>query len=80
MHYKLYGILYHHGGSARSGRHTVEVLHPNGDNGSGEAWLHIDNEAVSAVRHEDVFWGHDDERVDDRRAYMLFYCRTPAPT
>jgi hypothetical protein len=26
-----------------------------------------------------VFGGHDNERVDDRCAYMLFYCRI-APT
>jgi hypothetical protein len=41
--------------------------------------LHIDDEAVGAVRHEDVFGGHDDVRVGERCAYMLFYCRT-APT
>ena len=57
VHYKLYGVLYHHGESAGSGHYTVDVLHPNGDSGSGEAWLHIDDEAVSAVRHEDVFGG-----------------------
>ncbi|KAF8471370.1 hypothetical protein DFH94DRAFT_637165 [Russula ochroleuca] len=78
-HYKLYGVLYHHGESAGSGQYTVDVLHPNGDSSEGEAWLHIDDEAVSAVRHEDVFGGHDNERVDDQCVYMLFYCRT-APT
>jgi ubiquitin carboxyl-terminal hydrolase 10 len=76
VHYKLYGVLYHHGESAGSGHYTVDVLHPNGDSGSDEAWLHIDDEAVSAVGHEDVFGGHDSERVDDRCAYILFYCRT----
>jgi ubiquitin carboxyl-terminal hydrolase 10 len=75
-HYKLYGVLYHHGESAGSGHYTVDVLHPNGDSDSGEAWLHIDDETVSAVRHEDVFGDHDNERVDDRCAYMLFYSRT----
>ena len=74
VHYKLYGVLYHHGESASSGHYTVDVLHPNGDGGSGEAWLHIDDEAVDVVRHEDVFGSH--ERVDNRCAYMLFYCRT----
>ncbi|KAF8471381.1 hypothetical protein DFH94DRAFT_637134, partial [Russula ochroleuca] len=76
VHYKLYGVLYHHGESAGNGHYTVDVLHPNGDSGSEEAWLHIDDEAVSAVRHEDVFEGHENERVDDWCAYMLFYCRT----
>ena len=75
-HYKLYGMLYHHGESVGSGHYTVDVLHHNGDGGSGEAWLHIDDEVVSLVRHEDVFGGHDNEQVDSRCVYMLFYCRT----
>jgi ubiquitin carboxyl-terminal hydrolase 10 len=76
--YKLYGVLYHRGESASSGQYTVDVLHPNGDNNSGgEGWLHIDDEAVSMVRHEDVFGpgGDNNEQVDGRCAYMLFYCR-----
>jgi ubiquitin carboxyl-terminal hydrolase 10 len=76
--YKLRGVLYHHGESAGSGHYTADVLHQNGDSGSGEAWLHIDDEAVSAVRDEDVFADNEMERVDDRCAYMLFYCRTLA--
>ena len=74
VHYKLYGVLYHHGQSASSGHYTVDVLQPNG--GGGEAWLHVDDEAVSVVQHEEVFGGHNNERGDDRCAYMLFYCRT----
>ena len=76
--YKLHGVLYHHGESASSGHYTVDVLHRNGvsDSNSGEAWLHIDDEAVSAVQHEDVFGNHANEPEDDRCAYMLFYCRT----
>jgi hypothetical protein len=38
--------------------------------------LHIDDEAVSVVRHEDVFGSHRNEQVDHQCAYMLFYCRT----
>jgi ubiquitin carboxyl-terminal hydrolase 10 len=77
-HYKLYGALYHHGRSAGSGHYTVDVLHPSGDGDIGEVWLHIDNEAVSAMRHEDVFWEHGTERAaDERCAYLLIYCRTP---
>jgi len=72
-HYKLYGVLYHQGESTSNGHYTVDVL--NGDSGSGEAWLHIDDEAVSTVRHEDVFGGHDHEPGDEQCAYMLFYCR-----
>jgi ubiquitin carboxyl-terminal hydrolase 10 len=80
-HYKLYGVLYHHGESVGSGHYSVDVRHLNGDSGGGEGWLHIDDEDVSAVRYEDVFRSHDDERGGDRCAYMLFYCRTdPAGT
>ncbi|KAI0274429.1 hypothetical protein BGY98DRAFT_1098972 [Russula aff. rugulosa BPL654] len=76
-HYKLYGILYHHGESAGSGHYTVDVLHPNGDGDSGEGWLHIDDETVNPMRHEDVFGEHSTERAaDERCAYILFYCRT----
>jgi len=76
VHYKLYGVLYHHGESAGSGHYSVDVLHRNGDSGSGEAWLHIDDETVSVVRREDAFGDHDNERVDDRSVHTLFYCRT----
>ena len=74
-HYKLHGVLYHHGESAGSGHYTVDVLHPKGDSGSGETWLRIDDEVMGSVRHEDVF-GHDNEWMDGQCAYMLFYCCT----
>ena len=74
--YKLYGVLYHHGEFAGSGLYTVDVLHPNRYSGDREAWLRINNEAVSAVNHEDVFGAEDLEWRNDRGAYMLFYCRT----
>jgi ubiquitin carboxyl-terminal hydrolase 10 len=89
--YTLYGVLYHHGTSAGGGHYTLDVLHPNrdgaargsgnGGNGGvgGEAWLHIDDETVSAVQHEDVFGGNGNERADDRCAYLLFY-RRASPT
>jgi ubiquitin carboxyl-terminal hydrolase 10 len=79
VHYKLHGVLYHHGESPGSGNYTVDVLHQNEDGGSGGAWLHIDDEAVRAVRHEDVFGPHENEQADNKCSYMLFYCRT-APT
>ena len=75
MRYKLHGVLYHHGRSS-SGHYTADVLHPNEDTGSGEAWLHIDDEAVTTVGYDDVFGGHDNEWMDDRSVYMLFYCLT----
>ena len=76
-HYKLYGILYHHGESAGSGHYTVDVLHRNGEGDRGEVWLHIDDEIVSPVGHEDVFGEHGTGRVaDEQSAYLLFYCCT----
>ena len=78
MHYKLNGVLYHHDESAGGRHYSVDVLHENGESSDGEVWLHIDDEAVSAVRHEDVFGGRgrENERVDDACVYMLFYYRT----
>ncbi|KAH9998276.1 hypothetical protein BJV77DRAFT_743795 [Russula vinacea] len=73
VHYKLFGVLYHHGESTGSGHYTVDVLHQNRNE---EVWLHIDDESVKAVGHEDVFGGDDNERMDNQCTYMLFYCRT----
>ena len=76
-HYKLYGILYHHGESAGSGHYTVDVLRPNGDGAAGEVWLHIDDETVTQIRHEGLFGKHGREQAaDEQCAYLLFYCRT----
>lgn len=76
-HYKLYGVLYHHGESASCGHYTVDVLHLNGDDDTGEVWLHVDNEAVTPMRHEDMFGERGTEpAADGRCAYLLFYCRT----
>jgi len=76
-HYKLFGVLYHHGQSIKGGHYTVDVLRRNEDSGVGGDWLHVNDEAVSAVRREDVFGSHGNEQVDHQCAYMLFYCRTP---
>ena len=78
-HYKLYGVLYHQGESADGGHYTVDILQQNedGDSDTTEFWLHIDNEAVSPIGHEDVFGKHGTEQAaDERCAYLLFYCRT----
>ena len=78
--YTLNGVLYHHGTSASGGHYTVDVLHQNAHEGSGEAWLRIDDEIVSTVRHEEVFLGLDNQRTNDRCAYLLFYRRRTAST
>ena len=74
-HYKLYGVLYHHGDSTGSGQYTADVLHQTEGGGSMDSWMGIDDEVVTTARHEEVFGGQDNKRVDDRSAYMLFYCR-----
>ena len=82
VHYKLYGVLYHLGESASSGHYTVDVLHQSGDRGSGEAWLHIDDDVVKEVPREvqhEMFGEHDNKQGDNRCAYMLFYRRTASP-
>ena len=76
VYYKLHGVLYHHGEFESGGRYTACMLHPNGDDGSEEAWLHIDDEAVRVVQNDDVFGSYGNEWEDDQCAYMLFYCRT----
>ena len=75
MYYKLYGVLYHHGESAGGRYYTVNVLHQNGDSSDGETWLHIEDENMSAVRHEYVFGEQENDRVEDQCVHMLFYCR-----
>ena len=74
--YKLFGVLYHHGKSAGSGHYTIDVLHPNRDGDTEEVWLHIDDEAVTRMRHEDVFGEHGERATVERCAYLLFYSRT----
>jgi ubiquitin carboxyl-terminal hydrolase 10 len=76
-HYKLYGVLYHHGESAGNGHYTVDVIRPNGDGNTGEDWLHIDDEVVTRIRHDDVFGEYGTERAAEGQCtYLLFYCRT----
>ena len=72
-HYKLQGILYHHGESAGSGHYTVDILYSSGNGDTGEVWLHNDDKIVTPIRHEDVFGG--DSTANDHCAYLLFYCR-----
>ena len=55
----------------------VDVL-PNAHCDSGDVWLRVYDETVSMLRHKDVE-RHEDERVDDRCAYLLFYRRTASP-
>ena len=71
----LTGVLCHHGTSASEGRYTVDVLHPNAHESSGEAWVRIDDDIVSTVGHEEVFGSHDSDGMDDRCAYLLLYRR-----
>ena len=70
-------MLYHHGESAGSGHYTVDILRPRGNDGTGEVWLHIDDEVVTKVRRKDAFGEHGTERgVDERFVFLLFYYHT----
>ena len=42
----------------------IDVLNQSGNGGVEETCVRMDNKAV-AVRHEDLFGGHDNERVGD---------------
>ena len=42
----------------------------NRNDGSGEGWLHSDDESVRAVRDEDVFGPYDDKQADDRCLFI----------
>jgi hypothetical protein len=57
------------------GHYSVYVLYTNGDGVNREACLHIDDEAVSTVRHEVA------QVADEWCVYLLFSCRaTPTRT
>ncbi|KAI0260986.1 hypothetical protein BGY98DRAFT_1116470 [Russula aff. rugulosa BPL654] len=53
-HYKLYGVLYITGNLQATALHA-RCSSPNGDGNTGEDWLHIDDEVVTRMGHEDVF-------------------------
>ena len=55
-------MLYYHGERAGNGHYMINVLSQSGN--GRVVWVRIDNKAV-AVRHEDLFGGHDKERVGD---------------
>ena len=42
----------------------------------GEGCLHVDDESVRAVQHEDVIGGDYSGQTNNRCPYMLFCCRT----
>ncbi|KAI0272824.1 hypothetical protein BGY98DRAFT_1000937 [Russula aff. rugulosa BPL654] len=52
-HYKLYGVLYHQ--ANLQARALYDDSSPDGDGNTGEDWLHIDDEVVTQMGHEDVF-------------------------
>ena len=74
--YKLYGVLYHHSGSAGSGGAIRLMFVTLTETAVVEKLGYTSTTKVSAVRHNEVFGGHNVEWVDDRCVYMLFYCRT----
>lgn len=52
----------------------MDVLHAKAHEGSGEAWLRIDD-AVSTMRHEEVFWRCDNKRSPGPSQWSVSYSR-----
>lgn len=48
-HYRLVGVIYHHGKSASGGHYTVDVRRQD-----GREWAHFDDTVIRRVRGEDV--------------------------
>ena len=60
-HYRLYGVIVHHGSTLRVGHYTAYVR------GAGDSWLHCDDEQTPRV----VLL----QEVLDAQAYVLLYQR-----
>jgi len=61
--YKLYGVLVHAGASLRSGHYFSFIR------GANNFWYRMDDSSISQVS-----WNN----VEQQKAYMLFYIRTPS--
>ncbi|KAG0242368.1 hypothetical protein BGW41_004379 [Actinomortierella wolfii] len=48
IHYKLFGVVYHHGRNASGGHYTCDILRQNNE------WLHIDDTNITQITEADV--------------------------
>lgn len=79
-HYKLFGVVYHHGSSAEGGHYTSDVLRKSSIFDSEEEskekkvdnqWIRIDDTQITNLEKEEVLNGGDEDTT--KNAYILFY-------
>lgn len=82
-HYRLFGVVYHHGISAEGGHYTSDVLRKSSvfdneeesnDKKVDNQWIRIDDTQISEVEKDEVLNGGDEETT--KNAYILFYQKT----
>lgn len=82
-HYRLFGVVYHHGISAEGGHYTSDVLRKSSvfdneeesnDKKIDNQWIRIDDTQISEVEKDEVLNGGDEETT--KNAYILFYQKT----
>lgn len=70
-HYRLFGVVYHHGRYATGGHYTVDVLRQD-----GSGWVHFDDTHYTPVASEHIGRKPGQKRDPnghDGLAYLLFY-------
>ena len=66
-HYRLIGVIYHHGVSSNGGHYTTDVYHRE-----RKQWYRIDDINISELKFEDVL-KVGESATDSRTAYILIY-------
>ena len=66
-HYRLIGVIYHHGVSSNGGHYTTDVYHRE-----RKQWYRIDDINISELKFEDVL-RVGESATDSRTAYILIY-------
>ncbi|KAF9166809.1 hypothetical protein DFQ26_006784 [Actinomortierella ambigua] len=70
IHYKLFGVVYHHGRNASGGHYTCDILRQNNE------WLHIDDTVITQITEADV--AVDANKSNDRGLPLQPSSRSPA--
>lgn len=79
-HYKLFGVVYHHGVGAEGGHYTCDVLRKSSLHDSQEEsndkkidneWIRIDDTQVESIDKNEVLDSGSEE--SSKNAYILFY-------
>lgn len=66
-HYKLTGVIYHHGVSPDGGHYTADIYH-----GEQNKWYRIDDINIEELKFDEVLKGNEDGS-STRTAYILMY-------